>query len=150
MLLFRELPFCTPIKTISTWFTKQINILYKQSDLFSQKNSEHYSKKCPWWSSITIKSQIKVTEAGFWHFSRAFSFFSEQPLCRAHTNVFFWYLVFFWSLNVFLCFDRETLLSSLSEPATNMDSKEKLLWKFPEKSPICPKGVQLYSWFYII
>ena len=57
-------------------------------------------------------SQVKVTEAGLPNFSWSFSVFSEQSFCRPHGNNFFW------SLDVFLVFDRETLLSSLSEHIT--------------------------------
>ena len=46
----------------------------------------------------------------------------------AHANNFFWFL------DVFLAFDREYLLSSLSEPATNRNSEEQLLYKFLEKN----------------
>ena len=35
--------------------------------------------------------------------------------------------------DIFLVFDKETLLCNLSEPAQNIDSKEQLVSKFPEK-----------------
>ena len=36
-----------------------------------------FPKKCAWWSPVSIKSQVKVTEARFRHFSRTFSTSSE-------------------------------------------------------------------------
>ena len=78
-------------------------------------------KKSASWGLATIKPQVKVTKAGFQHFSWTFSTFSEQPFCRRHTNNFFW------SLDVFLVYDRKALLSFLSESATRWNSEELLL-----------------------
>ena len=68
----------------------------------------------------------KVTS--FPTFSLRISNFSEQPFCRPHTNNFLW------SLDVFLIFYREALLSSPSESASNRNSEEQLIEKFLEKS----------------
>ena len=77
-----------------------------------KKTPWNIPKKCASWGLVTIKPQVKVTKAGFQHFSWTFSTFSEQPFCRRHTNNFFWYL------DVFLVYDRKAWLSTLSESAT--------------------------------
>ena len=54
--------------------------------------------------------------------------FFRAAFCRPHTNNFFW------SLDVFLVFYREALLSSRSKSISNRNSEEQSLEKFLEKS----------------
>ena len=44
---------------------------------FPEKGLGTFLKICPWWSSVTIKSQVKVTESAFRHFTflNIFKFF---------------------------------------------------------------------------
>ena len=65
-------------------------------------NAETFLKKCLLWSTVTKTSQV------FQHFPWTFSNFLEQLFWRPHTNNLFW------SLDVFLVYYREALLSSLS------------------------------------
>ena len=70
---------------------------------------------------MSVMDRLKLLKQGSDIFLLTFSTFSEQPFFRPHTNNLFW------SLDVFLVFDREYLMSSLSEPATTRNSEEQLL-----------------------
>ena len=59
-------------------------------------------------------------------FSRIFPIL-EQPFCRAQVSISSCYL------DAFLVYNREALLSSLSELATHKSTKEQLLRNVPEK-----------------
>ena len=66
---------------------------------------------------MPVMDRLKLLKQGPTFFLK----FSEQPLCRPHANNLFL------SLDVFLVFDREYLMCSLSEPATTRKSEEQLL-----------------------
>ena len=96
-----------------------------------RKRTGTFLGKYPWCSPVLIKSQGNVIKAGLrhWHFPRIFlTFYSEDPFCGAYV------IFFFWSLDVFLVFDGEVLLSGLSKLTIQRSSEEQLLWKFWEKN----------------
>ena len=91
--------FCfeSPIKFVSPFgFTKtNKHSLQVVRVTFSNCFPERRWNIRSWWSLITIKTQVKVTEARFRHFSLTLSTFSEKPFCRRYTNTFFWVLAVF-------------------------------------------------------
>ena len=87
--------FGSAIKTVSIWFTKQINTFknsqsYFVKQLFRKKKLEYYSENAD--DGVPLKQsqlQDKVIGARFRHFPLTFSTFSEQPFFRSHPKKFF-------------------------------------------------------------
>ena len=66
----RHLPWCSPIKAIIIWLTKQIKI---------PKVVETFNENFPWWILAFINSQSNIAETGLqhWHFSWKVSYFKK-------------------------------------------------------------------------
>ena len=78
-ITLRELFWCSPIKTIVIWVTKQIKIL---------KVVGTFLWKFPWWSLVFINPQGSITDAGLqhWDFSWKVSIFFRKPSLQNTQN----------------------------------------------------------------
>ena len=87
-----------------------------------------FLRKYQWWSPVLIKLQGNVSRTeprrrlSLWGFP-----ILEQSFCGAHASFSFC------SLDTSRVSNREVLLCSLSELATDRSTKEQLLRNFPEK-----------------
>ena len=69
---------------------------------------------------MSVIKKLKLLKQGSVIFLEHFQLFQSTHSVSHGNN-------FFWSLNVFLVFDREYLMSSLLEPASNRNLEEQLL-----------------------
>ena len=67
-----------------------------------------------------------ISEAGLqhWHFIEKNGFFSKNPVCGAHG------IVFSWSWEAFLVFDRKPLLYIVFQNLPLTETRKTVVWKF--------------------